>query len=337
MPEALTNDNQNRAKLILNASGRQGAIDWSWTVTDGNPNFGAYGFSGAYLSVTVAGQSVDSVSNQSYDFGGTTGSNTIVSNAYFPKAGRSNSGAIGLSPGDHLVSGTFYTTGNVGTATVSFYVNVPPPPTPSWSTGTTLSAATRGTAYSATVSASPVTSYSAIGSSGQTGGLSASGNVISGTPNTVGTANFTIRADNSGSIADRTFSITINPALPIYSDSTVASTAIVGTAYSDSVSASEAASYSVFSGSLPGGLSLNTSTGAITGTPTTPGVFTFVIRATNVTGSANTGTLTITVTSGAKVWNGTAFVAGTTRVWNGTAFVSSTTRIWNGSSWVSAS
>ena len=109
----------------------------------------------------------------------------------------------------------------------------------------------------------------------------------------------------------------------------------MGTAYSDSVSASEAASYSVFSGALPGGLSLNTSTGAITGTPTTPGVFTFVIRATNVTGTANTGTLTITVTSGGKVWNGTDFVSGTTRVWNGTSFVSSTTTVWNGSAWVS--
>jgi hypothetical protein len=102
------------------------------------------------------------------------------------------------------------------------------------------------------------------------------------------------------------------------------------------VSATEAASYSVFSGALPDGLSLNTSTGAITGTPTSPGVFNFVIRATNVTGNRNTGTLTITVLSGARVWNGTAFVAGTTTAWNGTAFVSTTTKVWNGSAWTSA-
>ena len=343
MPEALTNDSSNRAKLILNASGREGAIDWSWTVTDGNPTFGGYGYNGAYLSVSVAGQSVTNVSNQSYDFGGSTGSNTIVTNAYFPKAGRSLSGAIGLSPGDHLVSGTFYTTGNVGTATVSFYVNVPappppppPPPTPSWSTGTDLSAATRGSFYSATVTASPVTSYSAIGSSGQTGGLSASGNVISGTPNTVGTASFTIRADNSGSIADRTFTFTVNPALPSFADGSVNSSARVGIAYSDAVSASETTSYSVVAApnNLPPGLSLNTSNGAITGTPTTPGTYSFRIRATNVTGSTDTAVLTITAISAARVWNGTSFVSGLVNVWNGTSFVSGTIRVWNGSAWV---
>lgn len=208
------------------------------------------------------------------------------------------------------------------------------PPAPSWSTGTTLSTATRGTGYSATVSASPVTGYSLVSSSGATGGLSVSGNTISGTPTTVGTANFTIRAANYSSTTDRTFSFTVNPALPVFSDGSVDSSARVGIAYSDGVSASEAASYSVFSGALPNGLSLNTSTGAITGTPTTPGTFTFVIRATNVTGSTNTGTLTITVISAARVWNGSAFVSGLANVWNGTAFVSGTIRVWDGSAWV---
>jgi hypothetical protein len=124
---------------------------------------------------------------------------------------------------------------------------------------------------------------------------------------------------------------------PVFTDSTITATGNVGTYYSDAVVASSATSYSVFSGDLPAGITLNTSTGTITGTPTAPGVFTFVIRATNGSGSVNTGTLTITVLSGAKVWNGTAFVAGTTMVWDGTAFVSSTTKVWDGSEWVSAS
>jgi len=123
---------------------------------------------------------------------------------------------------------------------------------------------------------------------------------------------------------------------PVFTDSTVVATGNVGTAYSDAVAASNATSYSVFSGALPTSLTLNTSTGAITGTPTVPGVFTFVLRATNASGSVNTGTLTITVLGGGKVWNGTAFVAGTTKVWNGTTFVSTTTKVWNGSAWVSS-
>jgi hypothetical protein len=256
MPEALTNDVYNRAKLILNASGVSGGVNWSATVTDGNPTYGGYGYSGAYLSITVGGNVVENVGNQSYDFGGSTGSNTIVANAFFPRTGRSFSNFIGLPPGDHLVSGTFYTTGNVGTATVSFYVNVPSPPPPP------------------------------------------------------------------------------PPPGPVFSDNTVASTARIGVAYSDGVAASNSPSYSVVSGALPGGLTLNTSTGAITGTPTTPGIFTFVVRASNAGGSADTSTLTITVFSGARVWNGTAFVSGLANVWNGTAFVSGIIKVWDGTNWV---
>jgi hypothetical protein len=124
--------------------------------------------------------------------------------------------------------------------------------------------------------------------------------------------------------------------LPAFTDATVASTGNVGTAYSDGVSASNAASYSVFSGALPTSLTLNTSTGTITGTPTVPGVYTFIIRATNASGTANTGTLTITILGGGRVWNGTAFVAGTTKVWNGSTWVNSITKVWNGSTWVNA-
>jgi hypothetical protein len=146
-------------------------------------------------------------------------------------------------------------------------------------------------------------------------------------------------------IATASGSFTTVPVVPVFGDSTVVSTANVGTAYSDEVTASGSPTYSVrnvaddAAGVLPTGLALTTtgvSAGAITGTPTAPGVFSFRIKATNVSGSAITGILTITVLGGGKVWNGTAFVAGTTRVWNGTAFVSTTTKVWDGSAWVSS-
>lgn len=82
---------------------------------------------------------------------------------------------------------------------------------------------------------------------------------------------------------------------PSFTDSSISSVASTIASYSDGVSASNTTSYSVFSGSLPPGINLNTSTGAITGTPATQGTYNFVIRATGPGGTANTGTLTITV------------------------------------------
>jgi hypothetical protein len=208
---------------------------------------------------------------------------------------------------------------------------------PVFSDSTVVNTATRGTAYSNGVSASNTSSYSVFSGALPTGlSLNTSTGAITGTPTVVGVFNFVIRATGSfeGTTNTGTLTITVRPATPVFSDGTVDSSARVGIAYSDGVTASEAASYSVFSGSLPAGLSLNTSTGAITGTPTTPGTSTFVIRATNVTGSANTDSLTITAISAARVWDGTAFVSGLVNVWNGTAFVSGTIKVWDGTTWV---
>lgn len=83
---------------------------------------------------------------------------------------------------------------------------------------------------------------------------------------------------------------------PSFTDTTVLSPATMGTAYSDGVSASNTSSYSITSGAIPTGLSFNTSTGAITGTPTAQGVFSFSVRATSSTANtADSGNLTITV------------------------------------------
>jgi hypothetical protein len=330
MPSVATNDSGARALLTVNVSPFVGGTSWSASVTDNNASLGGFGDSG-FWEVFI-GPALVARSSGSYDFGANSPPQ------YFP---RSESGSVALAPGGYTATGFFR--GNVGStivgsASLSFPFNVPAPDSPAWSTTSPLPTATRGSGYSTQLSASPVTSYGLISSSGATGGLSLGSNgVISGTPTTVGTATFNVRAFNTvngyTSSADRSFNITVNPALPVFSDATVDSSARVGIAYSDGVAASETASYSVFSGALPGGLSLNTSNGAITGTPTTPGTFTFVIRATNVTGSTNTGTLTITVISAARVWNGTAFVSGLANVWNGSAFVTGTIRVWDGTTW----
>lgn len=58
--------------------------------------------------------------------------------------------------------------------------------------------------------------------------------------------------------------------------------------------------YSVFSGTLPAGLTLNTSTGQITGTPSTAGSAGIVVRATDTSSNtANTNSFTVSVTASA--------------------------------------
>src|SRR5581483_7216826 len=73
----------------------------------------------------------------------------------------------------------------------------------------------------------------------------------------------------------------------------------VGTPYSSSVSASGGTApytYSIASGALPDGLTLNATTGAITGTPTAFGAFNFTIKATDSTsGTALTATSNCTI------------------------------------------
>ena len=69
----------------------------------------------------------------------------------------------------------------------------------------------------------------------------------------------------------------------------------VGTAYSYTYAALNTTSFAVFSGTLPAGLSLNTSTGVLAGTPTTAATSAFVISATGVGGTTNSTAQSVVV------------------------------------------
>ena len=75
----------------------------------------------------------------------------------------------------------------------------------------------------------------------------------------------------------------------------------VGVAYSQSVAATGngTLTWSVLSGALPDGLTLNSSNGAITGTPTTAGTSTFTIQVAGTTGTPATQSLSITIAAAA--------------------------------------
>jgi hypothetical protein len=239
-----------------------------------------------------------------------------------------------------------------GSAIVDQVINATiTPPNPTWQTGSTLPVATRNTFYSRSVTASPVTSpaYSLVSQSENTRGLSFSGNTISGTPTSVGVVTFTVRANNNGSTSDRTFSVTINPALPVFSDASINNLATRNVAYSDSVSASETESYSVrnsantAAGTLPDGLTLTTTgveAGTISGTPTTIGITSFRIRATNVTGSTDTESLTIDVRNNlGKRQTSSGFQnIETSRRFDGTTWIQTTvSKRFDGTNWVDVS
>ncbi|PWA05160.1 hypothetical protein DB895_07575 [Flavobacterium psychrotolerans] len=81
--------------------------------------------------------------------------------------------------------------------------------------------------------------------------------------------------------------------------SSASPTGTSGTAFSYSIVATNTpTSYAVASGTLPTGLSLNTSTGAITGTPTASGSSSITVTATNGAGTSTPVTISFTIASG---------------------------------------
>jgi hypothetical protein len=114
--------------------------------------------------------------------------------------------------------------------------------------------------------------------------LNSSGQIV-GTPTVAGTFNFTVRATSAGDTADLPDSIVI-AAFPSFTTSYPRGTR--NRAYSGTVAASGGhtpRTFSLVSGSLPPGLSLNTSTGAITGTPTANATYSFTVRMTDALGN----------------------------------------------------
>jgi uncharacterized repeat protein (TIGR01451 family) len=154
-----------------------------------------------------------------------------------------------------------------------------------------LAFATEGSSYTATLSASGGTGpYNyAVSSGSLPAGLSLSGaGVISGTPSGNGLGTFTVEAtDTFGCVGSETYNLRVCPVIVLAN----VPAGTVGTAYSETANASGGAapySYALTAGSLPAGLALNTSSGAITGTPTAEGTSNFTVEATDANGCVST-------------------------------------------------
>ena len=228
-------------------------------------------------------------------------------------AGLSVNSGTGLISGTPTAAGTSTVTlsatngGGTGTATLTLTINNPAAPV---ITSASTASGTVGSAFSYQITAT--NAPSSYGATGLPAGLSVNSGtgLISGTPTTAATSTVTLSATNGGGTGTATLTLTINnPAAPVITSASTAS-GTVGSAFSYQITATNAPTSYGATG-LPAGLSVNSGTGLISGTPTTAATSTVTLSATNSGGTGN-ATLTLTITSGGTpVINlGTGFTTG---------------------------
>ena len=153
----------------------------------------------------------------------------------------------------------------------------------------------------------------------------------------------TLRGTNDGSLKASNSGSATTSAAPTYppswTDNTLSSDVTAGIAYSDAVSSTNMAyngSYTVTSGALPAGITLNPSTGAVTGTPSVVGPYSFTITASNTYGSTS-ASYSWTINGGLYTYKSGAWAASPAYKYDGSQWVTGTVYKYDGSAWVIAS
>ena len=309
LPQGLSLDNQG------NLSGTPtsvGSASFTVSAQDSSTGSGPYVGSRSYsftiaaptLAMQPSGSALSASYGQSYTqtFSASNGTApyTYQLSGTLPNGMSWNGGTATLSgtpaqPGSFpiTITATDHTTGTGApfTVTQNYTLTVSVPTITV--TPASLPAGNAGTAYTASLSASGgVGPYTYVVTSGTLPtGLTLNGSTgsLSGTPNAAGSFNLTITAtDAHGNPGTQAYTFTISPAsVSLAPGSLPAATAEV--AYSQALTGSGGTApytYAVTSGALPTGLSLNASTGVLSGTPTAIGTFSVTIRATD----SSTGT-----------------------------------------------
>lgn len=155
-------------------------------------------------------------------------------------------------------------------------------------TTTILPQATAGVSYSATVEAtggSGARSWGATGLPGNLGINSATG-TITGIPQSSGSFPLTVTVTDTSGSTSKQFTLTVTAGLTITTTALPQGTS--GVPYAAAIAASGGSGTRVWSASgLPSNLVINTSTGAITGTPQNAGTFTVTVTVTDGPVSTN--------------------------------------------------
>ncbi|WP_047698864.1 putative Ig domain-containing protein [Xanthomonas vasicola] len=302
------------AGLTLNASGvlsgtptASGSFNFTVTATDnGAPTSGsrAYTLTVAGANVTLPATTLPAgTAGKAYSSAITPATGGIAPYTYALTGGtlpsgitlNTNSGALtgnSTSVGSFgfTVTATDSTTGSSSQGTQSYILTITAPTiavAPS-----AVPTATRGTAYSQTLSASGgMAAYSyAITSGALPAGITlASNGTLSGTATVEGTFNFTVQATDANSFTGaQAYSLTVaGPNLVLPASALPAGTA--GQAYAAAVTPATGGTapyrYAVTAGALPGGVVLDAATGDLSGTPTVSGTFTFTLTVTDSTPS----------------------------------------------------
>ena len=206
----------------------------------------------------------------------------------------------GVISGTPVAAGTFSVilsasnAGGTGMAPLTLTVTLPAPPVITSATTATDQIDT-AFSYQITATNSP-TSFVATGlPTGLT--LDMTSGMISGTPTDSGTFSISLRATNQGGTGTAILKLTVTPLPAPTITSPAASTGTVDQTFSYQATATNTPSSFAASG-LPSGLSINTTTGLISGTPLVAGTFTATLTATN---ASATGVLALTLTIASNV------------------------------------
>ena len=178
-------------------------------------------------------------------------------------------------------------------------------------------AAVINTAYSYTLTATGGTApytWSVNAGTLPAGLTLSSAGLLSGTPTSTGTTTFSVNViDANSGIA--TTSITLVVTASVTFTFPAPPSGVVGTPYSVTLTAAGGTTpytWSISAGSLPAGLTLNASTGVVSGTPTTAGTSSFTAKVTDAQSKTATFATSITILGGALTIAATASTATTT-------------------------
>ena len=280
---------------------RPGAVRVGATTTDGNLTLDAFKNSSSNTLAVVALNTGSSSDTVNFALSGTGVANGATVTPYLTNSSSSvaaqattsvSSGSFTATlPARSLVTYVMPTGGtNQNTVTVT---------NPGAQTGKAGTAASLQIQASDSAAGQTLT-YSATGLPAGLS-ISSSTGLISGTPTAAGTSSVTVTAtDTTGASGSANFSWTINPntANTVTVTNPGSQSGTVGTAASLQIHASDSASGQTLTYSatgLPAGLSISSSTGLISGTPTTAGTSSVTVTATDTTGASGSAAFTWTI------------------------------------------